>query len=107
MHVYGQLIGNDVIMMSLCLAYDVVMMSLCVYQVVEAEEHYRTALLMEPKHADSLNNLANIKREQGLIDEAVTLYRSALEVGGGLWGVCVCVRGGCVSALEVRVCVCV
>ena len=35
---------------------------------------------MEPKHADSLNNLANIKREQGLIDEAVTLYRSALEV---------------------------
>ena len=46
----------------------------------EAEEHYRTALLMEPKHADSLNNLANIKREQGLIDEAVTLYRNALEV---------------------------
>ena len=35
---------------------------------------------MEPKHADSLNNLANIKREQSLIDEAVTLYRNALEV---------------------------
>ena len=67
-------------------------------QVVEAEEHYRTALLMEPKHADSLNNLANIKREQGLIDEAVTLYRSALEVRGCAY---VCVRGGCEG------CVCV
>ena len=50
----------------------------------EAEEHYRTALLMDPKHADSLNNLANIKREQGLIDEAVTLYRNALEVSSEL-----------------------
>ena len=68
---------HDVMMMSL---YDVMMMSSCLIQVGEAEEHYRTALLMEPKHADSLNNLANIKREQGLIDEAVTLYRSALEV---------------------------
>lgn len=48
--------------------------------MAEAEEHYRTALMMEPKHADSLNNLANIKREQGLIDEAVGLYRNALEV---------------------------
>ena len=65
----------------------------------EAEEHYRTALLMEPKHADSLNNLANIKREQGLIDEAVTLYRSALEV----WPQCVCVGVGVI----VCVCVCV
>ena len=62
--------------------------------MVEAEEHYRTALHMEPKHADSLNNLANIKREQGLIDEAVVLYRKALEVG---WrGESVCVGGGCV-----------
>ena len=49
--------------------------------MAEAEEHYRTALRMESKHADSLNNLANIKREQGLIDEAVVLYRKALEVG--------------------------
>ena len=106
MHVYGQLIGNDVIMMSLCLAYDVVMMSLCVYQVVEAEEHYRTALLMEPKHADSLNNLANIKREQGLIDEAVTLYRSALEVRGCAC-VCVCEGWLCEGGAWLCVCVCV
>ena len=35
---------------------------------------------MNPNHADSLNNLANIKREQGLIEEAINLYRKALEV---------------------------
>ena len=31
-------------------------------------------------HADSLNNLANIKREQGNVDQAMTLYLRALEV---------------------------
>ena len=35
---------------------------------------------MNPNHADSLNNLANIKREQGLIEDAINLYRKALEV---------------------------
>ncbi len=34
-------------------------------QVKEAEECYNTALRLCPTHADSLNNLANIKREQG------------------------------------------
>lgn len=33
-------------------------------QVSEAEECYNTALRLCPTHADSLNNLANIKREQ-------------------------------------------
>lgn len=33
-----------------------------------------------PNHADSLNNLANIKREQGCIEEATRLYLKALEV---------------------------
>lgn len=33
-------------------------------QVTEAEECYNTALRLCPTHADSLNNLANIKREQ-------------------------------------------
>ncbi len=51
------------------------------FQVEEAEECYNTALRMNPSHADSLNNLANIKREQGEIDKAVTLYKKALEVG--------------------------
>uniref|UniRef100_A0AAX7U7Y6 UDP-N-acetylglucosamine--peptide N-acetylglucosaminyltransferase 110 kDa subunit n=1 Tax=Astatotilapia calliptera TaxID=8154 RepID=A0AAX7U7Y6_ASTCA len=41
---------------------------------------YNTALRLCPTHADSLNNLANIKREQGYIEEAVQLYRKALEV---------------------------
>lgn len=45
----------------------------------EAEECYNTALRLCPTHADSLNNLANIKREQGNIEEAVQLYRKALE----------------------------
>jgi len=48
--------------------------------VADAEECYNTALHMNPNHADSLNNLANIKREQGHIEEAIALYRKALEV---------------------------
>lgn len=52
----------------------------CISQVSEAEECYNTALRLCPTHADSLNNLANIKREQGNIEEAVQLYRKALEV---------------------------
>ena len=46
----------------------------------EAEESYQTALRLCPNHADSLNNLANIKREHGLIEEAIRLYCRALEV---------------------------
>ncbi|EPY77343.1 UDP-N-acetylglucosamine--peptide N-acetylglucosaminyltransferase subunit isoform 1 [Camelus ferus] len=49
-------------------------------KVAEAEDCYNTALRLCPTHADSLNNLANIKREQGNIEEAVRLYRKALEV---------------------------
>ena len=67
----------------------------------EAEECYDVALKMNPNHADSLNNLANIKREQGLIDEAIMLYKKALEVCVVFVCVCVCV---CVCAC---VCVCV
>ena len=50
-------------------------------QVKEAEDCYNTALRLSPTHADSLNNLANIKREQGNTEEAVRLYLKALEVG--------------------------
>ena len=53
----------------------------------EAEDCYNTALRMNPNHADSLNNLANIKREQGHIEEAISLYRKALEVGVSMVGV--------------------
>ena len=49
-------------------------------KVSEAEECYNTALRLSPTHADSLNNLANIKREQGKIEESVRLYCKALEV---------------------------
>jgi tetratricopeptide (TPR) repeat protein len=38
------------------------------------------ALTQCPNHADSLNNLANIKREQGRIEEATRLYLEALKV---------------------------
>jgi len=47
------------------------------HQVKEAEECYNTALKLCPNHADSLNNLANIKREYGLIEEATMLYRKS------------------------------
>ena len=50
-------------------------------QIQEAEDCYNTALALCPTHADSLNNLANIKREQGYTEEAVRLYTKALEVG--------------------------
>lgn len=49
-------------------------------QIQEAEDCYNTALTLCPTHADSLNNLANIKREQGYTEEAVKLYSKALEV---------------------------
>lgn len=49
-------------------------------KVPDAEECYNTALQMNPNHADSLNNLANIKREQSCIEDAIALYRKALEV---------------------------
>lgn len=66
----------------------------------EAEECYNTALRMNPNHADSLNNLANIKREQGHIEEAISLYTKALEVHMYVH-VCLCTcEGQCV-------CVCV
>lgn len=39
-----------------------------------------SALTLCPNHADSLNNLANIKREQGKIEEATRLYLEALKV---------------------------
>ena len=46
----------------------------------DAEDCYSTALRLCPAHADSLNNLANIKREQGFIEEATRLYLKALDV---------------------------
>lgn len=49
-------------------------------QVNKAEECYNTALRLCPTHADSLNNLANIKREQGKIEESIKLYCKALDV---------------------------
>jgi tetratricopeptide (TPR) repeat protein len=48
--------------------------------VGDAEAAYNTALQLCPTHADSQNNLANIKREQGRIEEATQLYLRALEV---------------------------
>lgn len=48
--------------------------------IQDAEDCYTTALRLCPAHADSLNNLANIKREQGFIEEATRLYLKALDV---------------------------
>ena len=38
--------------------------------MAESEDCYNTALRLSPTHADSLNNLANIKREQVLLLQA-------------------------------------
>jgi len=48
--------------------------------VDKAEDCYNTALRLCPTHADSLNNLANIKREQGKVEDSIKLYCKALEV---------------------------
>lgn len=48
----------------------IVLLSL-VEQVSEAEECYNTALRLCPTHADSLNNLANIKREQVRLEDII------------------------------------
>ncbi|KAI5647006.1 tetratricopeptide repeat domain-containing protein [Phthorimaea operculella] len=48
--------------------------------VFEAEECYNKALSLCPLHVDTLNNLGNVKREQGKIEEATKLYQKALEV---------------------------
>ena len=58
----------------------VVFRILKIFQVREAEDSYNKALTLCPTHADSLNNLANIKREQGNTEEAIRLYAKALEV---------------------------
>ena len=49
-------------------------------QVNQAEECYNQALRLQPDHAKSLNNLASIKHEQGHAEEAIDLYRKAVEV---------------------------
>lgn len=58
-------------------------------KVSDAEDCYNKALRLCPTHADSLNNLANIKREQGMIEDAISLYCKALEVCshnyGNIW----------------------
>ena len=50
--------------------------------VDEAERCYEQALKLQPEHADSLNNLANIKREQNNILDAMELYQRALGAKG-------------------------
>lgn len=59
-----------VIVPSLKVDLRIVLLSL-VEQVSEAEECYNTALRLCPTHADSLNNLANIKREQVRLEDII------------------------------------
>ena len=59
-------------------------------QVSEAEDCYSHALQLCPTHADSLNNLANIKREHGQVEEATRLYLKALDVSADAYVVCYC-----------------
>jgi tetratricopeptide (TPR) repeat protein len=35
---------------------------------------------INPKYSDAYNNMGNVLLEQGLLDEALTSYRTALEV---------------------------
>ena len=49
-------------------------------QVDQAEECFNQALKQQPSNAYALNNLAIIKREQGHTEEAIALFREAIEV---------------------------
>src|SRR6516164_5953875 len=56
-------------------------------QLAEAERHYRKVLASDRKHIGSTdllgiiaNNLGNVLKEQGKLDEAVAQYRQALAV---------------------------
>jgi Tfp pilus assembly protein PilF len=46
----------------------------------EAEEHYRAALGFDPSCAEAHNNLGNLLRQQGRLDEAMTHIRTALRL---------------------------
>ena len=47
-------------------------------QFVEAEDYFRRASQLEPDYADSHNNLGNVLKEQGKLEEAEISYRTAL-----------------------------
>jgi len=44
----------------------------------EAQTAYRKAIALEPKFAETYNNLANVLREQGELEAAVAAYRQAI-----------------------------
>ena len=49
-------------------------------QFVEAEDYFRRASQLEPDYADSHNNLGNVLKEQGKLEEAEISYRTALKL---------------------------
>ena len=49
----------------------------------QARRAYARVLEMEPAHAEALVNLGRLLHEEGELEEAVALYRRALEAGGG------------------------
>ena len=48
--------------------------------LVEAEDHYRSALAINPLDTDALNRLAAMHYEAGRYEEALPLYRTLAEV---------------------------
>jgi tetratricopeptide (TPR) repeat protein len=48
----------------------------------EAEAHYRTALASKPGDSTALNSLGTLFQSQDKLDEAIALFRSALEARG-------------------------
>ncbi|CAG0886252.1 unnamed protein product [Cyprideis torosa] len=46
---------------------------------LEAAEHFNQALQCQPGHVNALFNLANIKKENGSLDEAISLMKAVLD----------------------------
>ena len=48
----------------------------------EAEELFRKAIDLDPRHYRALTNLGNVALEQGRVDEAIASYQAALKING-------------------------
>jgi tetratricopeptide (TPR) repeat protein len=43
-------------------------------------EHYQKALEIQPQYAEAHNNLGNVLRQKGRVDEAIIQYQKAVEI---------------------------
>lgn len=57
-------------------------------QIAKAIAELETAVALDPKHVDALNTLGYLRRQQGLEDEALSAFRTAVDADDGHLGAC-------------------